>query len=312
MIIIAPGLIELLVSMFYQHKASVLLNIIFYLLLLLYYGELHPSDATTSSDFPHLHIVANHKSGVFESTVLTQVLCNDFSSFHRAAVHGCSRIKHSSHGLHLVDEHPVDVSPNASVFVHAIRHPLDMLISGYVYHIGCNEGQWTRKKFTQGEFSIQIPYNNFVSYEKAYCYWLREMRDTGKEEEGLEKELYRTLHASDGLGKMLQDMEYLEYHGSTVFNLCMSTVNEQLPALEEFVKPWSRREGRLILPDKASHHSDRRHEIEVLDLALKVIQAELPYKLVSTFPCRSKFYSSSGLVGDYIHSLNVNNGTILA
>ena len=221
-------------------------------------------------DGPTLHIVANHKSGVFLSTKLAMFICRNGASFHNVAHKGCPGVKPSMQGLHSGIKLAMAENPN-DVFIHAIRHPVDMVLSGYYYHKQGKEKEWTGVKIEPGKRYLHIP-ADFPIRNVSYSKWLK----THPEEQGLEMELVRTLHARDGLGKMLKDMLFLQSSGAKVLNLCMSQAKMLMPAVERFVQPWVRPEsvaatdGRDILGEGVERPDPDHHPAAIASAAALV------------------------------------------
>ena len=177
-------------------------------------------------------VVAHHKSGTRASTdVLVQLCCAENSAVwdwnvwlgncsERCAAQG---VNYYPAGLPL-DWEP---TPNERV-VHFAREPVDMIVSGYLYHRACNEPQWTDVPLDRdtGALDIAMPLlpgltvqaNFFGSAENiasiralldpkrslqntSYCKLLQ----AASPEMGIRAETLRSLYAADGVSRMLAD-----------------------------------------------------------------------------------------------------------
>ena len=112
--------------------------------------------------------------------------------------------------------------------VHFIRSPIDMIVSGYHYHQRCAESGWTNRsgwigqppaweaaypalkalRQQMGQRLRQTENGSLADeavVERSYCLALQRAAPAA----ALEAEAIRTLAAADGVGKMLEDAQYL-------------------------------------------------------------------------------------------------------
>lgn len=122
--------------------------------------------------------------------------------------------------------------------VHFVRHPTDMLLSGYRYHRLCHESGWTNVSgwvedgapAWPGAFP-ELPWRRRMARaleaspgwdtSLSYCQALQQAGMRA----GLHAEALRTLLSEDGLGKMLEDeafMRHAAFRGQRV-SVCMSS-----------------------------------------------------------------------------------------
>ena len=176
-------------------------------------------------------VVAHHKSGTRASSdVLIQLCCPENSAVwewsvwlgsceERCAAQG---VNYYPNGLPL-DWEP---TPNERV-VHFAREPVDMIVSGYLYHRACNEPQWTDVPLDRDTArdmamtlvpGLTVQANFFGSAENiasiralldpkrslqntSYCKLLQ----AASPEMGMRAETLRSLYAADGVSRMLAD-----------------------------------------------------------------------------------------------------------
>ena len=176
-------------------------------------------------------VVAHHKSGTRASSdVLIQLCCPENSAVwewsvwlgsceERCAAQG---VNYYPNGLPL-DWEP---TPNERV-VHFAREPVDMIVSGYLYHRACNEPQWTDVPLDRDTArdmamtlvpGLTVQANFFGSAENiasiralldpkrslqntSYCKLLQ----AASPEMGMRAETLRSLYAAGGVSRMLAD-----------------------------------------------------------------------------------------------------------
>ena len=265
-----------------------------------------------------LHLLAHHKAGV----VLTRSIVKSICEGKRKSVRvdeACDGVEVSTEGL---EQHHAKILSSAShFFIHGIRHPLDMLLSSYLYHKNCkNEPGWLNTPIGQGGFMMvkliprDFPLRSSTSNVRniTYCSWLR----THSEEEGIRMELLRSLHAHGGMGKMLHDMKVLRNRVETpsrnIFTLCMTTASSSLHSLQEFVQPW-RADGTskpLVIHDTPEHHTNKSEQASLVQLAFSIIASELPVSLLATFPCPSQFYHAMATTSQFVEGLEVDRSIL--
>jgi hypothetical protein len=92
----------------------------------------------------------------------------------------------------------VEQSPHK--VIHFIRHPVDMLVSGYLYHKRCSETWTSRSKLDPARIPPDL-FDTIKGNFNSYCQYLKNV-DVNT---GMEIELRRSLFAKDGIGRMLLD-----------------------------------------------------------------------------------------------------------
>jgi hypothetical protein len=109
----------------------------------------------------------------------------------------------------------------SSTVVHYIRNPIDMLVSGYLYHRACRE-PWTQRKLRkvrspgpdpQLDLMNVGPRGSHYGFEGAKRYLTQRLGNNATSfcaglqqvtgPQGIAAEALRTFHASDGIGQML-------------------------------------------------------------------------------------------------------------
>ena len=196
---------------------------------------------------PTLHIVAHHKAGEHVAWATFATLCCP------KALTAAERLLGYHLGMCLT---PRGSCTNAQValdfngaplirsytnhtYVHFIRHPVNMLVSGYLYHRRCPEA-WTKNPkalHTPGSSSywdnknfkveaalffggeeqrlylaeMLVDPRNVSERNLSYCRLLQKRNETI----GMRAEVFRSLHAADGIRKMLVDRVRLEQHTSS-------------------------------------------------------------------------------------------------
>lgn len=188
-------------------------------------------------------VVSHHKSGTFASFQLLMVLCSKGPRVWTRAC--CAKngvwASHPSEPLYAGAE----LLARNDVVVHFIRHPWDMLLSGYRYHQGCRREKWlhatnlsVRAIFPRGAaalFERHVPSYGRLDKRtrRSYCLALSALPPW----EGLRLEALRTLGALDGVGRMLRLLAAWAWpraqrraHARTVVPMCMATYMPTAPS----------------------------------------------------------------------------------
>ena len=175
------------------------------------------------------------------------------------------------------------------------RHPVDMLLSGYLYHKSCAEPQWSD---TPARINDHLPHNFPV--KGSYCKFLQK-NDT---ETGMRMELLRTMTAADGIGKMLKDIVFMQDYD--VFNICLSDYTDKVPLISATLSPFGRN-GFVSLDQigtEESHHTDKEEQRKLFGLAQTLIMETIPVEVLSMFPCATEFtLTDSTRAAEYIDEI---------
>lgn len=125
-------------------------------------------------------------------------------------------------------------------------------------------------------------------------------------------ELIRSMHATAGIGKMIQDMVFLDSVHARVFNLCMAEADKVMPLLQTFLTPWNVKpaDRPFKILDDATHHTDSAQQRRLLDMAYKVLSEEMPELMIATFPCPSQFFATFVASDAYIYNLRVDRNKL--
>ena len=169
-----------------------------------------------------------------------------------------------------------------SAVLHYIRHPVDLLLSGYLYHKACQEPHWTNAKHRLSPWHLP----KTVPVTGSYCKYLQKssIRD------GLAMEIERQLLGQDGLGIMLDNIHLLSRKAaasSKVLNICLPDAYRQLSIIEDFLRPWSKTKEHLTIPDIKTHHTDHDEQRAHYEVACELLGRRVPKSLLDTFPCQS-------------------------
>lgn len=238
-----------------------------------------------------LRIVSHHKSGtVFTMNIWSTVCCKekipgDELEFWRKARDcgaNCSAIFEFNGWLprHKCGRY----QKCAFSYVHVIRHPVDMLISGYLFHRKCKE-PWTNST-TGNKEPLRFPQPFPV--KGSYCQWLQRTNVTA----GLQMELKRTLEANDGMGKMIRDMQALK-PAANVFQLCLNDVANRI-RMQTYIQPWNKFNRTVVYLDHPEHHTNIEEKKKLYHEAAKVLLTRMPATAVATFPCTSEYFDETG------------------
>lgn len=209
-------------------------------------------------------VVAHHKAGTVASFQLLGALCapNDGSEesfatawFSRGGRECCTRRR-----VHFFVDGVRDVLAllKYDVVVHFIRHPVDMVLSGYLYHARCPE-DWT---WAPGPFQHALrfpprsrhPFRDSldVSSNASFCQLLQRAGPV----RGLRAEAARTLGAQDGVGNMARVSSFLSTRMPTrVVAMCMAKYDPSTVSRADQRSYWGALEQRLGLPRGTVHLS---------------------------------------------------------
>lgn len=238
-----------------------------------------------------LHIITHHKSG----TKVGQDLFDDLCTKWKTSDGG--RYECLSNNVQLIKYgFDKNLLHQGDSLIHMIRHPLDMLISGYLYHKNCSEAWTSRSSMNTRRFPTDFP----SEWYHSYCATLKKMNTT----EGLKAELKRSLFSDDGIGKMLKDVRYLQeaIGGGRLLQVCLGTYTDttEMEKLRQFMLPW-KAQGTDRLDNDVSlvnanpeHRTNLDEHYAILDEAADIVKSDIPVEILEIFPCRSQ-YSLSDL-----------------
>lgn len=191
--------------------------------------------ATVAAD-PPIYVVTHHKSGTHAARVFSMPWCID----ERKAVEvnrGPGFLREcEKNGLILKVDGilDTDILVPGSIVVHFVRNPIDMIVSGYLYHRGCQERSWTETwripKHKASRYPTNLHPNNLTQpfidalqgeYNGSYCRFLQ----AAPPDVGIQAEAIRTMHADDGVGRMMNNSAHFAQGNFTVIKACMSDLN---------------------------------------------------------------------------------------
>lgn len=245
------------------------------------------------ADDAKLTIVTHHKSGTFAGWGLFINLCcpprTNLKGFVWDIVAGCKRFCPSAtYEVNGIPNHTLQ--PN-NYYLHIIRHPVDMIVSGYLYHRACFESQWTDGYRNPTLVSLHVPKNFHV--KGSYCKFLKENNSSV----GLEAEAYRSLHAFDGVGSMLRDFAIINnsstyaIHNSTILQVCMNEMTGKMAhEVERFTKPWSKFGKPYEILNREEHKANFKEVRQLYHEAVTVAMKFIPLHVLITFPCSAQSF----------------------
>lgn len=181
-----------------------------------------------------------------------------------------------------------DFSVEGNYILHFIRHPVDQLVSGYLYHKACNEPGWTDTPNLNHENLYHFP-DNMIFSHTTYCRTLQQLSIKA----GLELELRRSLYSDDGIGKMIKDTSALySWDSSRVFQLCLSENVDLAGKVEQFVRPWMNNTSVSLGPINVNegHMTGKLEHKDLYETAFATILAVVPVEILVTFPCASEYF----------------------
>jgi len=208
-------------------------------------------------------MVAHHKSGTYCAVALMGACCcpqqadEEWWNTWKVCTEACADVDVSmcNNGLHGTNtsrcEHDaaaLNVSFGRQV-VNFVRHPIDVAVSGYLYHRGCheeaNQPPAYGKLFVDSEEAaaeVRRLLGAGASNNKSYC----ELLQANHASVGVEAELVRSMGSTNGIADMLRDFETLEHarHNgtATVQQVCLATVT---PGQDDAEKYWADITGPL-------------------------------------------------------------------
>ena len=172
-----------------------------------------------------MYLIPHHKTGSAVSWELFALLCcpgaigkQNVFKYVSPCLEPC-REKESIHLFWNGYFNIVKSIPTHHLIVHFIRHPVDVVISGYNYHKNCNEPSWTNSTTWTSQNLVQSSkLKNIlnVSTGHTYCTSLQKV-DT---KTGIYAETVRTLTSTDGLTTMLNVHHFLQ-NKLNYYPLCM-------------------------------------------------------------------------------------------
>lgn len=149
-------------------------------------------------------------------------------------------------------------------YVHMVRNPIETLVSGYLYHRSCAE-DWTKERYTsRSKPGVRWPAAGFPSslrFNGSFCRHLQNVSMST----GLETELYRTMHAADGIGNMLRLLPKLEQLNS--ISVCLQHLAATVPLLSQMLR------HNISIIDAPQHHTAHNATTTQLARALWMRQA---------------------------------------
>lgn len=100
---------------------------------------------------------------------------------------------------------PVTLVPSLRglTVVHFLRHPVDLVVSGYLYHKDCREPWTKRLSLVVARIPADLHSRIKDAGKGSYCQFLQAVG----EDEGMRTEAQRTLGAKDGLTRILKNFE---------------------------------------------------------------------------------------------------------
>ena len=135
--------------------------------------------------------------------------------------------------------------------IHFVRHPVDMVLSGYFYHKQCAEPHWTRtwdfgrwKQYFPPQ-SVMVDY--YAQSQRlglhSFCAFLQKV----PERRGVEAEVARTLNCIDGVGNMVHLFAARNISDvNNVITICMSSIDPARQSKKNILDYW--REKLQSLP----------------------------------------------------------------
>lgn len=232
--------------------------------------------ANTLADAAPLTIVSHHKTGTFAAFMLTgacmrcpvmkddkwwargevktdtwrERCANRSSTSFDTAMKDCA-VQLCQDGLgHERASCPVSGSRRKSMrdrsVVHFIRHPVDAIVSAYLYHMECHEsaarpprlGRWAPEWLYVTNAEVvsdmrQVLGAHDDSDRRSYCQLLQQNNATM----GIEAEVMRSLAAYNGVSGLLRDFQTLhsmrENGNGKVEQICLTDVTPGFPGAEE-------------------------------------------------------------------------------
>lgn len=243
-----------------------------------------------------LKIVSHHKTGTFAGLGLINNMCCPpnfplteyiWHLFDKCSKF-CPHVEFNGNGNRnwMVNNHVY--------YLHFIRHPIDVLLSGYEYHKACNEPEWTNTTRTVGSKF----YPEKFPVQGSYCQFLQSVNAT----EGLRMEAKRTIYAMDGIGRMIHDFKAFQrisgfslvnrnanYNGA--LQVCLDDIQgKSAAAVADFIQPWNRYNRTLQIADSEYHRTSKSKKKEHYHEAIQVLLEYIPAHALITFPCTTELF----------------------
>lgn len=178
--------------------------------------------------------------------------------------------------------------------IHFVRHPVDMVLSGYFYHKRCSEHHWTSSwhferwwqyfppKDQMSEFYEQ---SQKLKVEGGFCGYLKKV----PEKRGIEAEVARTLGCVDGVRNMVDLFaEDRLASNNTVVTICLSKIDPGQTPREELLAYWRGHleatvpavdlavfESYLVTRDQAAKHATNKPKKNIMPLAAHALMTLL-------------------------------------
>lgn len=259
-------------------------------------------------------VLSHHKGGTVLSYPIYAYLCypdnnSDAASmwprYEQVVKHrSCSDVIYQANGVNF---EIIDFVVQ-NVTVHFLRHPVDMLVSGYIFHKSCQEN-WG------SPIRTPLTYPKNFAVTGSYCEWLKKV----DLETGIRMELYRSLYAGDGIGNMLKAVAYFDRNKKhpkrgddiELINVCMNDAARTFPYVEKRLQRYNKYNNTLHLEDVSSHHSSVTTKHALYKLAMRIVAESIPTSVLLSFPCSSSYsmFESDEYSKEFIHGLDNNEHT---
>ena len=171
-----------------------------------------------------MYLVPHHKSGTAVSWELFSILCCKNAIGKQNVymyISQCFEKCINNDNLHLLFNgfpNQIDKIHKNHTIIHFIRHPVDMILSGYNYHRKCREPSWTNvTKWSSIHIKNAKKLKNILNAQNTtFCNALNK----NNLDVGIEAETIRTISADDGLTAMLR-IHSKYYAKPNYYSLCM-------------------------------------------------------------------------------------------
>lgn len=258
----------------------------YWLLLAIYFATRLVCGKLASGSTPILLIVTHHKSGTVAARLLYEYITEKNNSY----------VFLLEDGLKSMWEDQLRLRHGKPFAIHVIRHPLDMLISGYNYHKACSEMAWTNCSVDKygGTRRGNSRFPDFFPLKYNYCMKLQNMSLSS----GLQAEMIRSLYAHDGIGFMFHNMNAFKRHLPVehILNICLEDLHNDnsttIDKLTQFLRPWNTFQKRVHIIDQIDHHSKADANINAqlfYDMAWDIVKQNIHVNFLKTFPCSSRY-----------------------
>ena len=218
----------------------------------------------------NVEIVTHHKSGTFAFRNIYRALCGTYGR--------CVRDPKILIAYDGVKFNRNFISGN---IIHSIRHPIDMLLSGYLYHKSCQEPEFWNISTRP---PIRYPNENF-SVRGSYCQYLVKVDEIT----GLQVEFNRSIYADDGIGAMMLAMMFFRSVNVSVLEVCLEDFKVKMKEIETFLSPWNQENKNIfrIKDSILSHKTNHAKQFRLFPIAKRICDnflGQIP--LYNNFPCK--------------------------